>query len=128
MAIAPPRRRTHSDKHRFYPLHGFFKIGGECQPPSRYILRHQRIETRLKDRHFAPFEHLNLGRVHIDTDNVMPKIGEAHPRNKTHVSRANHRDLHKTALYSYKLLKPCRSAQSACQRSLKTSIQLGTKK
>ena len=94
MPIAAAAWRSDCDKDRARTADAFGKVGGERQPAGLHIGFDQRVEPRLVDRHHALPKALDLGRVLVDADHVMPEIGETGAGDKANVAGSDHCDFH----------------------------------
>ena len=94
MAIAAPCRRAHRDEDRIRTCHGLGQIKGERQPACGDVLGHQHIQPGLENRHLACLQPINLARIFIDADHLMPEIRKTHARDQAHIACSNHRNFH----------------------------------
>ena len=72
-------------------------VGGEVQAPRGDIARDHGVQAGLVDRHAAGLEQGDLGRVHVQADDLVPHIGEAGARNEAHIAGADDGDFHQAA-------------------------------
>ena len=93
-AVAPARRRTHSDEDYISCGDRGSEIRGERQSPSRHIAGDQLGEARLVNRHLATLECRDAIFVLIDAVDLMSEIGETRPRYQPDITRSDHRQLH----------------------------------
>src|SRR5262249_6612016 len=79
------------DDRSTYPVG---EIGGEDQAAVRDVARHHLLETRLVDGH-APREELrDLVSLIVDTDDLVPEVGEDGARDEADVPGADDTDVH----------------------------------
>ncbi len=98
MAIAAARRRADSDEHRIGILHRFSGIRREVEALLPDVLRNQRVEAGLVDRHDAGLQFLDLGHVLVDAGHDMAEIGETGPGHEADIARSDNCDTHGNSL------------------------------
>src|SRR6185369_2606535 len=69
------------------------QVGAGAQPRADVALQ-QRIEAVLVDRRLAAIDALDLRRVDVDADTVVPDLGEAGTRDEADVTGADDGDAH----------------------------------
>ena len=80
------------------PVTAAAEIRGEGQPPLAHVGRDEIVEAGLVDRDLAAQQALDLRRVVVDADHDMTEIGETGSRHQADIARADHRDVHRSAL------------------------------
>src|SRR5690606_11630868 len=79
VTVTAARRRPYRDEHGIGHGNAGDQIGGERQALFFHIALHQFLESGLEDRNAACLERLNLARILVDTDHVVPEVREARP-------------------------------------------------
>ena len=70
------RRRADGDELHRAMRDGGVDVGGETQPPSQHIALDHRLQARLVNRHTARFQDVDLARVDVEAQHVVPHFGE----------------------------------------------------
>ena len=73
---------------------GAFDVGGEVQPAGRHVAPHHLLQAGLVDRDAAVFQHPDLGRVHVQAEDVVAHFGQACAADQAHVTGADDCDFH----------------------------------
>ena len=94
MPVAAPRGRADGDEHRVGPGNSRREIGGEGKPARRSVIGHERVETRLEDRHFAPLQARDLAPILVDACDLDAELGEARPRDQPNIPGTDYRNAH----------------------------------
>ncbi len=74
--------------------HGAVDVGRELQPARGSIAADHRLEAGFVDRHAAAVQHVDLGRIDVEAQNVVADLGQAGARDQADIARADHRDFH----------------------------------
>ena len=82
-------RRAHGDA-----LHGakgdrLRHVGGEMDATRGAVLRHHFLQPGLVDRHFAPFQHGDLARVHVEAHHLVAHVRETGSRDQADVTASD---------------------------------------
>ena len=99
IAIAAARRCPHGNENRIGRAHGIRDVLSEAQTAFADITLDQKIQTRFIDRDPAGVEHLDLGRILVDTYDLMSEVGETGPRHQSDIARSDHRHAHASLLF-----------------------------
>ena len=78
MAVAAPGGGAHGDEDGIGPVHRLRKVKREGQAACGHVLGHQVLKAGFEDRHFTCIQPVDLCRVLVDADDIMPKVGETH--------------------------------------------------
>jgi hypothetical protein len=70
MAVAAPARSADGNEHRIRVLDRRRQVGGEAEGTGIDVLLHQSIQAGLVDGHLAGFQHVDLGGVLVDANDV----------------------------------------------------------
>ena len=65
---------------------------GETEPAGLEVLAQQRLQARLEERHLAARRPLDLVRVHVDGQDLMPEVRQADGVRKAEISGPDNGD------------------------------------
>src|SRR5690348_16502160 len=87
-------RGTHPEKVDRGVVGGGEMVGGEAQPSGVDVPPEDVGETGFEERNLTGLETLDLVRVDVDADDVVPEFGHAGRMCGTEVAASDHRELH----------------------------------
>ena len=110
MPVAPTRRRADRDEHRIGIADRLRQVRPEPETARLHIVRHKLVQPGLVDRHDALQQPIDLPRILVDAENIVPEVSEAGPGHQTDVAGTDHRYTHILSLSA------CEPEEPACPR------------